>query len=130
MILVWIRSLSESGFSGLKDKQDREGCVLKSWKSQNFVDKYTALREKKRKKFLMEEIKWEIPRISGDPLPLTLKNGNPLFIVGPNGSGKSALIQKFYFGEWKQEGYTDNCPQTNVVKFGNHQSHTCGPSKT
>ena len=43
----------------------------------------------------MEEINWEIPRISGDPLPLTLKNGNPLFIVGPNGSGKSALIQRF-----------------------------------
>ena len=43
----------------------------------------------------MEEINWEIPRISGDPITLTLKNGNPLFIVGPNGSGKSALIQRF-----------------------------------
>ena len=43
----------------------------------------------------MEEINWEIPRISGDPIELTLKNSNPLFIVGPNGSGKSALIQRF-----------------------------------
>ena len=41
----------------------------------------------------MEEINWIIPRISGDPI--TLKNGNPLFIIGPNGSGKSALIQRF-----------------------------------
>ena len=43
----------------------------------------------------MEEINWVIPRISGDSITLTLKNGNPLFIVGPNGSGKSALIQRF-----------------------------------
>ena len=43
----------------------------------------------------MGEINWVIPRISGDPITLTLKNGNPLFIVGPNGSGKSALIQRF-----------------------------------
>ena len=43
----------------------------------------------------MEEINWVIPRISGDPITLTLKDGNPLFIVGPNGSGKSALIQRF-----------------------------------
>jgi ABC-type cobalamin/Fe3+-siderophores transport system ATPase subunit len=45
----------------------------------------------------MEEIKLEIPRIPNDPNPinLTLKNGDQLFIVGPNGSGKSALIQRF-----------------------------------
>ena len=43
----------------------------------------------------MEEINWIIPRISGDPITLTLKNGSPLFIIGPNGSGKSALIQRF-----------------------------------
>ena len=45
----------------------------------------------------MREINWEIPRIPNDPNPieLTLKNGNQLFIVGANGSGKSALIQRF-----------------------------------
>ena len=43
----------------------------------------------------MEEIKLEIPRISNDPITLTLKNGDQLFIVGPNGSGKSALMQRF-----------------------------------
>ena len=43
----------------------------------------------------MEEIQWEIPRISGNQIELTLKSDNPLFIVGPNGSGKSALIQQF-----------------------------------
>ena len=43
----------------------------------------------------MEEINWQIPRISDDAIQLTLKSGNPLFIVGPNGSGKSALIQRF-----------------------------------
>ena len=43
----------------------------------------------------MDEIKWEIQRISGEPIKLTLKNGDQLFVVGPNGSGKSALIQQF-----------------------------------
>ena len=45
----------------------------------------------------MEEINLKIPRIPDDPNPieLTVKNGNPLFIVGANGSGKSALIQQF-----------------------------------
>ena len=42
----------------------------------------------------MEEIKWRIPSTSGNPIELTLKSDNPLFIVGPNGSGKSALIQQ------------------------------------
>lgn len=43
----------------------------------------------------MQEINWEIPRISDDPLSITLKKGDQLFIVGANGSGKSALIQHF-----------------------------------
>ena len=38
---------------------------------------------------------WKVPRISGDSIELSLKNGDQLFIVGPNGSGKSALIQRF-----------------------------------
>ena len=42
----------------------------------------------------MEKIKWRIPSTSGNPIELTLKSDNPLFIVGPNGSGKSALIQQ------------------------------------
>ena len=36
---------------------------------------------------------WEVPRISGETLPLSLESGDRLFIVGPNGAGKSALIQ-------------------------------------
>lgn len=45
----------------------------------------------------MEEIKLEIPRTLNDlnPISLSLKNGDQLFIVGENGSGKSALIQQF-----------------------------------
>ena len=43
----------------------------------------------------MGEIQLEIPRISNEPLTLTLKSGDQLFIVGPNGSGKSALMQRF-----------------------------------
>ena len=39
--------------------------------------------------------KWNVPRISGDPIELSMNKGDQLFIVGPNGSGKSALIQKF-----------------------------------
>ena len=34
-----------------------------------------------------------IPRISDDPLNITLESGDRLFMVGANGSGKSALIQ-------------------------------------
>ncbi len=57
---------------------------------------YTTLKDRReRKKFLMEEINWEIPRISDDPIKLTLKSGDQLFIIGANGSGKSALIQRF-----------------------------------
>lgn len=43
----------------------------------------------------MEKIEWSIPRTSADPINITLKNGDLLFIVGANGSGKSALIQRF-----------------------------------
>ena len=45
----------------------------------------------------MEEIMLVIPRIPNDinPINLSLKNGDQLFIVGPNGSGKSALMQWF-----------------------------------
>ena len=37
---------------------------------------------------------WKVPRISGDPIELSVNKGDQLFIIGPNGSGKSALIQK------------------------------------
>jgi len=45
----------------------------------------------------MAEIMLAIPRILNDtnPINLSLKNGDQLFIVGPNGSGKSALMQRF-----------------------------------
>ena len=36
---------------------------------------------------------WDIPRMSGEPLSISLKANDLLFVVGPNGSGKSALIQ-------------------------------------
>lgn len=42
----------------------------------------------------MEEINWEIPRISDEPIQLTVNKGDQLFIVGTNGSGKSSLIQR------------------------------------
>lgn len=38
-------------------------------------------------------MEWKFPRISEDPLPITLEPGDQLFMVGANGSGKSALIQ-------------------------------------
>ena len=41
---------------------------------------------------------WVIPRISGEPLPVSLQSSDRLFIVGPNGSGKSALIQHLVSG--------------------------------
>ena len=36
---------------------------------------------------------WNIPRISGEQLPIPLKFGEQIFVVGANGSGKSALLQ-------------------------------------
>ena len=46
---------------------------------------------------IMEEIKLEIPSSlnNSNPIKLSLKNGDQLFIVGANGSGKSALMQRF-----------------------------------
>ena len=41
---------------------------------------------------------WDIRRISGEPLPISLQPGDHLFIVGPNGSGKSALVQHLVSG--------------------------------
>lgn len=41
-------------------------------------------------------MKWNITRISGEPLAISLKAGDRLFIVGANGSGKSALIQHLF----------------------------------
>ena len=44
----------------------------------------------------MKTVNLEIPKIDDpNPIKLTLKNGDQLFIVGPNGSGKSALMQRF-----------------------------------
>ena len=47
---------------------------------------------------LPRSVKRNIPRISGDALPISLQSGDRLFIVGPNGSGKSALIQHLVSG--------------------------------
>ena len=47
---------------------------------------------------LPNSMNWDIPRISGDPFPISLQSGERLFIVGPNGSGKSALIQHLVSG--------------------------------
>ena len=46
----------------------------------------------------LSNMNWNIPRISGDPLPISLQSGDRFFIVGSNGSGKSALIQHFVSG--------------------------------
>ena len=69
---------------------------------------------------------WNIPQISGQPLQITLKANDRLFIVGANGSGKSALIQQLVSsnqGEkikrisahrqtWFQSGSLDLTPQS------------------
>ena len=82
----------------MKDKQDTHEGVQESWEPLEFrYEKYTVLKNRRKgKKFLMVDIKLPIPKIPDDPDPmeLTLKSGNQLFIVGPNGSGKSALIQR------------------------------------
>ena len=39
--------------------------------------------------------KFNVSRTSGDPIELSVNNGDQLYIVGPNGSGKSALLQRF-----------------------------------
>lgn len=60
---------------------------------------------------LMEKINWEIPKISGDPIDLSLEKGDRLFVVGANGSGKSALIQ------WLVSKY----PHENVKRITAHR---------
>ena len=47
---------------------------------------------------LPSSMNWDIPRISGEPLPISLQSGDHIFVVGPNGSGKSALIQHLVTG--------------------------------
>ena len=42
----------------------------------------------------MEKVNFDIPKISGDLINLSLGVGDRLFVVGANGSGKSALIQR------------------------------------
>ena len=49
--------------------------------------------------------KWNVPRISGDPIELSVNKGDQLFIVGPNGSGKSALMH-----------HLDSKAKTNRIK--------------
>ena len=52
----------------------------------------------------MEVLNWELPRVSDEPIPLTVKCGEQLFLVGANGSGKSALLQRFV-DEMSRNGY-------------------------
>ena len=47
---------------------------------------------------LPSSMNWDVPRISGEPLPISLQSGDHIFVVGPNGSGKSALIQHLVTG--------------------------------
>lgn len=68
---------------------------------------------------------WNIPRISGQEFPISLKGSDRLFIVGANGSGKSALIQHLVSSNqgqkirrisahrqtWFQSGSIDLTPQ-------------------
>ena len=51
---------------------------------------------------LTPSMKWDIPRISRDPLPISVQSGDRLFIVGPNGTGKSALNSTLVSGEKRQ----------------------------
>ena len=46
-------------------------------------------------------MKLNIPRINEEPLPLTLENGDQLFVVGANGSGKSALLQHWTSSDYE-----------------------------
>ena len=46
----------------------------------------------------LPSMNWDIPRISGEPLSISLQSSDRFFIVGSNGSGKSALIQHFVSG--------------------------------
>ena len=56
-------------------------------------------------------INWDIPCISGEPLPISLQSGDRFFIVGSNGSGKSALIQHFVSGH----------PDRNIRRISAHR---------
>lgn len=86
----------------------------------------------------MQEIKLEIPRISNDPITLTLKNGDQLFIVGPNGSGKSALMQRFASNHnfkwitahrqtWISSAKNNLTPESRQQSERNRRSYTSQP---
>ena len=87
----------------------------------------------------MSEIKLEIPRISNDPITLTLKNGDQLFIVGPNGSGKSALMQRFALNHkfkwitahrrtWISSAKNNLTPERRQQSEANRQSYISDPA--
>jgi len=79
---------------------------------------------------------WNIPQISGQPLQITLKANDRLFIVGANGSGKSALIQHLVSSNrdgkikrisahrqtWFQSGSLDLTPQSRK-EFDQNNTH-------
>ena len=74
--------------------------------------KDTVLKNRRKgKKFLMVDIKLPIPKIPDDPDPieLTLKSGDQLFIVGPkNLFEKSKLISESCH-------FTGKCPQNRLI---------------
>ena len=88
----------------------------------------------------MSEVKLEIPRISSDPITLTLKNnGDQLFIVGPNGSGKSALMQRFALNHrfrwitahrrtWISSAKNNLTPDSRQKSETNRQSYISDPA--
>ena len=59
----------------------------------------------------MEKVNFDIPKISGDLINLSLGMGDRLFVVGANGSGKSALIQ------WLVSQY----PRENIKRITAHR---------
>ena len=64
-----------------------------------------------------QAMNWNIPRVSDEPLSISLESGYRLFIVGPNGSGKSALIQHLVSGSDGQ----------NIRRISAHRQTWLGP---
>ena len=75
----------------------------------------------------LSNMNWDIPRISGDPLPISLQSGDRFFIVGSNGSGKSALIQHFVSGHQEPQHSTHFSPPTGLARLRKPQPHSVEP---
>ena len=61
-----------------------------------------------------------IPKLSGDPLSISVDVGQQVFVVGPNGSGKSAPDSTWGYISGSAECPTHISPSPDLATIGCH----------